>query len=47
MGYNVSVVNDDSARKVDEQIRETGHFIMTTLSDEFPKVLRNVLYEIV
>jgi len=42
-----SLVNDDLMRKVNERVRDDRHFTISDLSLHFPKISRNLLYDIV
>ena len=42
-----SVISEDLVRFVDNKIREDRRFMISTLSIEFPRVSRSVLYTIV
>lgn len=42
-----SVISEDLVQKVDQTVRESRRFTITSLSDGFPQVSRSVLYEIV
>jgi hypothetical protein len=42
-----SVISDDLLQKVDEKVKMNRHFMISSLSEEFPQVSRSVLYEIV
>ncbi|GBN93094.1 hypothetical protein AVEN_52223-1 [Araneus ventricosus] len=41
------VVNDDLVAKVNKKIRENNRFTIKMLCDEFPKISRTVVHEIV
>lgn len=42
-----SIITDDLLQKIDERIRKNRCFTILSLSNGFPVVSRNVLYEIV
>jgi len=41
------VVNDDLVRKVNERVRDDGHFTISDLSLHFPQISRTLLYDTV
>jgi len=42
-----SLANDDLVRKVNERVRDDGHFTISDLSLHFPQISRTLLYDIV
>lgn len=42
-----SVITEDLVQKVDERVKEDRRFTISSLSDEFPRVSRSVLYGVV
>jgi len=43
----LSLVNDDSVRKVNERVRDNRRFAISDLSLHFPQISRTLLYDIV